>query len=183
MDTQEIISKTEALHHAHFIEFHLQDKCTKFSVCGAIRRKDDLISEIDIVCSPDYAVKRDFSLFDSKMDVTTNPVKEWVHREMHSDSIELMAASDKLFCFKFHGVPVTIYMVDEQNYGLAQAIHTASNSYFKRMEKSWISLGYELKGLALVHKKSGLPPHPFPTEKAFFNWLNWTYKKPELREN
>lgn len=178
-DTQQLYSLSQGKFYAAMMEFHLREKCTHFSIAGSVRRNAPQIKDLEIVCVPRFTEISSGTLFDDTYPV--NNVAEWVQKEAHSDAV-IEKNGPKYIKFTYQGFPIDLFMTTPEEYGRMLAIRTGPSSFSKRMAKRWVEKGYHGKDGILIHEISGQRPHPFHTEKAFFDWLGWKYINPELRK-
>lgn len=180
--TTEKIPLLRAMQMAIELEFHLSSLCQKFEIAGSVRRNEPECGDIEIVCIPHLkAVPGKKDLFGQRKPEYRNRVIDWIDEPGNDESVRIKGGP-KNQKIEYKGVPVDIYMTDAHEFGRMLAIRTGPENYCKKMGARWVQLGYHGKDGALIHEKTGERAGPFPTEESFFEFLGWTYIKPEGRK-
>lgn len=146
--------------------------CQKIEIAGSIRRKRNLVGDIEILAVPVYS-NFNFGLFSNPSQL--NELKKYVTR-----AFECEKSGEKYIRFEYKGIPVDLFMTSLQDWGRMMAIRTGPESHSKAIAKQWVRLGYHGIDGRLVHDRTGEIPE-FLTEKAFYQFLNWPHIIPEAR--
>lgn len=128
----------------------LEPHFTKSLICGSIRRKCELINDIDIVAIPKPENKYQFGEADLNYTI----------KKMHEGGMmyaEQFLLGPKIKRFKFRDIMIDLYLADENTFETLVLIRTGSRQFNIRLTTSAIRKGWKLfadgSGLWSMHKE------------------------------
>ena len=155
----------------------LRPHCAQIEIAGSVRRKRPTIGDIEIVCIPKpYQAE---PLFASGLATVVN---QWpkVKGELPCKYTKRLLPE---------GIPLDLFMVDRNGFGLQLAIRTGSAAWSHQvLAKAWVRAGYKSEGglLRRVVNTEGIyslgSAAPTPTERVLFDLIGLPWTPPEERE-
>lgn len=147
----------------------LAPHCERIEVAGSVRRKRLTIGDIEIVCIPKpYDAT---PLFASGLATVVN---QWpkVKGELPCRYTQRLLPD---------GIPLDLFMVDRNGFGLQLAIRTGSAAWSHQvLAKAWVRAGFHSEGGLLRYASGAVVPTP--TERALFDRIGLPWTPPEDRE-
>lgn len=179
--TLEQIPLGVALMRSTELKFQLESLCEQFAIAGSVRRKEPFVKDVEIVCVPKFKERiNNHELFPKPQLV--NEVIHWIQKP-ENDNVTVLKGGPKYQQIVYsNSVQVDIFMTDHSQFGKDLAIRTGPANYSKKMASRWVELGYHSNNNVIRKNGSGEAAGPFPTEESFFDFLGWTYIKPEGRK-
>lgn len=143
----------------------LAPHCKQIEIAGSIRRRKDLVHDVEIVCTPhSYDAS---PLFTSGIALVVN---QW---QGVKGILPCKYTRRILPC----GIPLDLFMVDPDGFGLQLAIRTGSASWSHQvLARSWVRAGYHSKD-GLLRNRAGKVV-PVRTEKELFRLIRLPYVHP-----
>jgi DNA polymerase/3'-5' exonuclease PolX len=156
----------------HIYPFCRPDKCM---TAGSVRRRQPVVGDIEIVCIPKMG-KADSpgELFRTHQNLVINYLQKHYRRDK---GIKILKGGPRYQQLLLGSTQIDLFMPLESQWGRILALRTGPAALSKRMATRWCELGYKGVDGVLVPR----PSPEFPTEKSFFDFLNWSYKNPENR--
>lgn len=179
--------------------------CERIDIAGSIRRKQDEVNDIDIVCLPKPHTIPDVHNLDFlraliKLDNTILSAEENYYQiELKQEVLHLI---DNGPAVQIGRIKLDIYIPQPQDYFRQLALRTGSKNYsWLVISRLWLNQGWvgTRNGLRLYkeckkieHSRTGyyhwqcivanptLPP-AWRSEKEFFEWLGLWWIEPEIR--
>lgn len=143
--------------------------CDQIEVAGSVRRKRPTIGDIEIVCIPKpYDAS---PLFASGLATVVN---QWpkVKGELPCRYTQRLLPE---------GIPLDLFMVDPNGFGLQLAIRTGSAAWSHQvLAKAWVRAGYHSEG-GLLRRSNGTVV-PARSERELFDRIGLPWVAPEERE-
>jgi DNA polymerase/3'-5' exonuclease PolX len=183
-------SNTFTFYSALLVAEALQDKLIPFckphkcKIAGAIRRRQTLVSSVTIVCIPKKGQRTPAG---ELVPVTVNLLSDYISkhaRKRNSKSkkgFRLVENGKRQITVRYMAMKCQIYMTTEEQFGRMMVLRTGPKSFTQKVAKRWCRLGYRGENGALVRQDQSQHKPPFPTEEAFFDFLEWDYIKPTHR--
>lgn len=158
----------------------LEGKCV---IAGSLRREEPDVGDIEIVCIPRYGKVVPKG---EMVPVEMNLVVHHIHdndQKFRTDSrgYIIKKCGPKYAQIIFAGMQCDIFMTTEAQWGRMLALRTGPESYSKKLATRWSRLGYKGHEGELVSLDGNRHKPKFPTEKSFFEFLEWNYVKPTQR--
>lgn len=169
MSTGNRIPLAQAQEIAVGVMLQLEPHCEVISIAGSIRRDRPTIGDIEIVCVPKpYDAT---PLFASGLATVVN---RWpkVRGELPCRYTQRMLPE---------GIPLDLFMVDPDGYGLQRAIRTGSANWSHQvLAKAWVRAGYHSEGGLLRDHKGRVVP--CRSEGELFDRIGLEWVHPRDRE-
>ena len=161
----------EVLPYAEELIDKLRPHCERVEIAGSIRRKRDIVGDIEIVLEPKpFQV----GLFASGI---ATVIGDW-------KTVRGQLPNCK-YTQRIHpeiDIPVDFFMATHGNFGLIMAIRTGSADFsHKVLARKWSSMGFESKD-GWLHRKRDGSEIAIPEEEDLFRLLGMEYIEPKLRE-
>jgi DNA polymerase/3'-5' exonuclease PolX len=159
----------QALSEALSVLNAIKPHCVRAEIAGSIRRKKDLVSDIEIVAIPK---PYETGLFASGI---AEVVNQWqkVKGELEYGKCKY---TQRLLP---SGIKLDLFFAEEGNWGLIFAIRTGSADYSHNvLAKGWVKQGYKSEGGYLVHTGK---TYDVREEKDLFKRIGIPYIEPEDR--
>lgn len=169
MSTGNRIPLAQAQEIAVGVMQQLEPHCEVISIAGSIRRDRPTIGDIEIVCVPKPYVAT--PLFASGLATVVN---QWpkVRGELPCRYTQRMLPE---------GIPLDLFMVHPDGYGLQRAIRTGSAEWSHQvLAKAWVRAGYHSEG-GLLRDHCGLVV-PCRSEPKLFDRIGLEWVHPRDRE-
>lgn len=149
----------------------LRPHCVRAEIAGSIRRKKDLVGDIEIVAIPKpYSMG---GLFNDNGIATV--VNQW--EKVRGD----MEYGKTRYTRRIlpGGIELDLFFAQDDNWGMTFALRTGSADYsFKVLATTWVSMGYKsVEGYLMRDGKQ----YPIREEIDLFELLNLRYVEPEKR--
>jgi DNA polymerase/3'-5' exonuclease PolX len=161
----------------------LEPFCEKIEICGSIRRKKEMVGDIEIVCKPikiKIPKSIQYSLFGPpKYSEKTIPgFMEYVRKYK---IIRGDLDRGKIVCFETpEGVQVDVFTGGDLNYGFIKTLRTGPSEYnMDFLIPQLKSKGYALKN-GFVYKGEKIVP--IPDEEKLYDLIGCVMHSPEERE-
>lgn len=169
----------------------LKPACDAMSVAGSIRRRAATVKDIELVVVPLPA--RGATLFDATATIgdpfeqPKNRVDLLVERLIAEGFVawddELKRRGRRYKRLRFGTLPVDLFIVERDSFGLQLALRTGPAEFSKRLvtqqwKEGWLPDDMRVQDGRLYRAGQRVA---VPTEAAFFNAIELTYKKPEAR--
>lgn len=166
----------------------MQPYCERIAVAGSIRREKEIVGDIEIVCIPRR--EYDTDLFNQRGDLHKNELFEaedwaegirWIKPNTSVVVDWLLDPAGKYWRGLIEKkIPLDIFLVEADNWGIQYLIRTGSADFSKRVVTA---LRYQ-KNLPVydgfVHDAAGQIV-PTPTEESVFDLLGWQFIDPKER--
>lgn len=144
----------------------LAPHCERIEIAGSIRRKKQIIGDIEIVAIP---LPYEIGLFESGIAKVVNQLKKNKRRapvQVHSAVLP-------------EGIKLDLFFAEKGNWGLIYAIRTGSAEYSHQvLASTWSKQGYESKNGYLTKNGKEIA---ILEEEHLFQLLNLPFVKPEKR--
>ena len=147
----------------------LSPHCERIEIAGSIRRKKEIIGDIEIVAIPK---PYETGIFENGL---ASVVNEWpkVKGELDYNNCKY---TQRLLP---NGVKLDLFFATPKNYGSILAIRTGSAEYsHKILANGWVKAGYKSEGGLLI--RNGIT-FEIPEEIDLFNRIGIPYIEPEHR--
>lgn len=160
----------------HVVEL-LRPHCERIEIAGSIRREQEIIGDIEIVCIPK---QYETGLFTSGIASVVN-VWEKIKGELEYGKCRY---TQRILPTEIVGqegkrVALDLFFADVTNWGMIFAIRTGSAEFSHEvLAKGWVSRGYKAEGGHLIHKGK---VYDVPEEKDLFNRIGISYVEPKNR--
>jgi DNA polymerase (family 10) len=147
----------------------LRPHCERIDIAGSIRRRRPTIGDIEIVCIPKpYDAT---PLFASGIATVLNQWEK-VRGELPCKYTQRLLPE---------GIPLDLFMVEPNSYGLQLAIRTGSSRWgIEVLATAWVKAGFHSKNGLLRYASGAVVPTP--TERALFERIGLPWTPPEDRE-
>ena len=147
----------------------LRPHCEQVAIAGSIRRRRPTVGDIEIVCIPKpYDAT---PLFASGLATVVNQWEK-VRGELPCKYTQRLLPE---------GIPLDLFMVDRNGFGLQVAIRTGSAAWSHQvLAKAWVRAGFHSEGGLLRYASGAVVPTP--TERALFDRIGLPWTPPEERE-
>ena len=178
----------------------LQPHCDELFIAGSIRRKKEIIGDVELVCLPKQIEISEGDLFDVVTTKITDPafgeavnsLGKIVKGKYDGKYMQIELAS---------GINLDLFMPSDFDMYRTLAVRTGSADYsFKVIATGWKRIGFCGSDVGLrkisdcegtktsdgktkykcVNPDAELPPH-WKSEKEFFDWIKVPYVEPEFR--
>jgi DNA polymerase/3'-5' exonuclease PolX len=144
----------------------LAPHCERIEIAGSIRRKKQIVGDIEIVCIPS---PYEIGLFESGIAKVVNGLTK-IKGELPCKYTQRLLPED---------IKLDLFFAEKGNWGLIYAIRTGSAEYSHEvLASTWSKKGYESKNGYLT--KNGREIAVLE-EEHLFQLLNLPYINPELR--
>ncbi len=147
----------------------LEPHCVRIEIAGSLRRKCELIGDIEIVCIPKPF---ETGLFESGFAKVVNsmekikgePTGKYTQRRLQG------------------GILLDIFIAEPGNWGSILAIRTGSAVYSHQvLGKGWVIAGYRMENGYLLRGKNGTDKIAVREERDLFRFANVLFVEPEFR--
>lgn len=157
----------------------LQPYCKKIDIAGSVRRHQDHVHDIEIVCLPKKGeVFAPGELLPRRQNLVLNFFQK---EESRRHGISIAKSGQRYIKAFFGSVQVDVFMPLESQWGRILAIRTGPKDYSIKLARRWKELGYKgVEGKLLPESGEGYKP-TFPTEQSFYKFLNWKWISPQKR--
>ena len=165
----------------------LAPACERIEIAGSIRRRREDVGDIELLCVPRSAPPDMLGYappVPSAGDSVDQAVKELIaagvmkHRRL-KDGKTAYGPSNKLLAHVVTGIPVDIFSVPAENWGMALLVRTGPADYCVQVMERFRALG--MQGHAYGGVTRGDLEIQCPTEEAVYDLLGWQYCPPERR--
>jgi DNA polymerase/3'-5' exonuclease PolX len=147
----------------------LAPHCDRLEVAGSVRRRRSTVGDLEVVCVP--KPYEPSPLFASGIALVVNQWEK-VRGELPCRYTRRILPS---------GLPLDLFMVDPDGFGLQLAIRTGSADWSRRiLASAWVRAGFHSEGGLLRDQWGGV--HPAPTEQALFDLIGLPWVDPTARE-
>lgn len=144
----------------------LEPHCERILVAGSVRRRKEVVKDIEIVAIPK---PYDIGLFESGIATVVNKLEK-VKGDLPCRYTQRILPE---------GIKLDLFFANPENWGLILAIRTGSADYSHHvLAKNWVKNGYVSQQGMLY--KQGIPV-TVQEEKQLFNLLHLPYVEPHLR--
>lgn len=169
----------------------LRPACDAMSVAGSIRRRCATVKDIELVVVP-LPTWRGHSLFAAAADGDPFEQKEHavdvlVDRLVATGFVvwdtDLKRRGRRYKRLRYHDIPVDLFIVEKDSFGLQLALRTGPADFSKRLvtqewKQGWLPDDMRVHEGKLWRQTQRVP---VPTERAFFNAIELRYTEPEKR--
>jgi len=144
----------------------LEPCCQRIAVAGSIRRKRPQVKDIDLVIIPNNL---------SALGITLLRYGEILTKKR-------LSTKTKIIKYRFHGIPVEIYIANEETWPMLLLVRTGSASHNQVLAMLAKQQGLKLKanGRGIVDAQGNRVSGD--TEESIFEALGLEYIPPEKRE-
>ena len=150
----------------------------KCKIAGSIRRKKDMVHDVEIVCIP----KRGKVTPPGEMLPVDDQNLVVDYLERYPVLYPKVKGGQRYWRVHFMSMPCDIFMTNEQQWGRILALRTGPGSFSKQMASRWCEKRYKGHNGELVSLSGNRFKPSFPTEQSFFEFLGWDYLEPENRQ-
>lgn len=193
-----LISNAEAT--AQIVINRLKPFCSKIEIAGSIRRKKEVVGDIEIVCIPN---RKDLY---HNGDLFSQPAKNNGHLSANfaqaANSMGTVLKGNPTGRYMqielITGINLDLFMTTEEDYFRQLAIRTGPSEFSHKViattwsKKGWCGTEFGLRRQTECARLNGLwrlgipnsiaeKPPVWQSEEEFFKWLGLAYTKPELR--
>lgn len=175
----------------------LQPACDAMSVAGSIRRRCATVKDIELVVVPlpaSHGGGRSVTLFDATEPPTTDPfqqprnqldrrVDELIAEGFLGWDAELKRRGQRYKRLRYRDMPVDLFIVEADSFGLQLALRTGPADFSKRIvtqlwKRGWLPDDMRVADGCLWRENTRVAVR---TERAFFNAIELPYLEPENR--
>ena len=147
-------------------------KVRKLSVAGSVRRKREIIKNIDIVADVDIKDRTEVLQFLSKSTYTDST--------LFSTNVPLIVNQNHASIKSEIGINVDIYFASSEEYPFILRYYTGSKEHNQELQKFAAKKGFHLSEKNLFHDNEEVS---CSSEEEIYSALGLSYIPPELREN
>lgn len=176
--------------------YKLQPFCSRIKIAGSIRRKREVVGDIEIVCCPYKIQVGQSSLFGAAVEVAVPAA--FSELVLSLGKVEKGHPNGRMMCIMLpQKIKLDLFMPQPDDFFRIYAIRTGSSTYSSVViAHAWSRLGWcgtdhglrriedcEAKGenkWKLVNKDGQRPP-VWQSEEEFFQWLGLNYLQPQFR--
>ena len=166
---------------------HLVDACERVQVAGSIRRRRQDVGDIELLCVPLQDQK---DLWGNPLpvqhshDAVTQRVQELISTgflalRVSEEGKTAFGAQNKLLVHLATGIPVDVFSVPPENWGMALLVRTGPADFCKEVMSTFLTRGMQGHAYGGV-TRNGFEV-PCPDEETVYELLGWRYQPPELR--
>jgi DNA polymerase/3'-5' exonuclease PolX len=166
---------------ANFLVEKLKPFCQKIEICGSIRRKKEMVGDIEIVCMPIKIPKSiQYSLFDPPKD-SEKTIPGFMEYIKNYKIIRGDLDNGKIVCFVTpEGIQVDVFTGGDLNYGYIKTLRTGPSQYNMNFVIPQLKgKGYILKDGFVYHGDKIIP---VPDEEKLYELIGCAMHTPEERE-
>jgi len=177
--------------------YQLQPHCNKINIAGSIRRKQQFVKDIEIVCTPIKIPCGQASLFGDAVEAAVPKIFEELVQSF--GTIEIGKPNGRYMRIMLpENIKLDLFMPQEHDFYRQLAIRTGSNLYSSMViapawkKKGWCGTDQGLRKIIdckqvdehkwKVINPNGQQPPWFTSEHEFFEWLDLKWIEPHLRE-
>lgn len=154
----------------------LSPVCRKIVPAGSLRRRQPVVHDLDVVAIPLLAVQ---------YDLFGNPTKEYslLDLKLAELGVDFVKDGDKIKTFIFRGMPVDLYVCDEDSFATTFLIRTGSREHNRWLAQLSMRKGFRLKvnGTGLVKMGTG-QRIAWRSEREIFRALGLPWIPPKDRD-
>lgn len=166
----------------------LAESCERIQVAGSIRRRRPDVGDIELLCVPKAGPPNIFgepvptcTLFDSVSEATRELMgKKVLTLRKSVDGKTAFGGQNKLMVHLATGIPVDIFSVPAENWGMALLVRTGPADYCREVMWRFQNLGMTGHAYGGVHGRGG-EELQCPDEETVYDLLQWPWKDPEFR--
>jgi len=157
----------------------LSPYCSSVVVAGSIRRRQEEVGDIELLCVPMEHVDSP-TAFDSVEAGIRNLIEsgELDYRRNKRGAINYGPLNK--FMVHRSGIAVDVFSTTAKNFGMALVVRTGPKAWNIRMMRRFRELGMEGHAYAGISLSKGQEVN-CPDEDAVFRYLGWRYVPPEKR--
>jgi len=165
--------------------------CDRIEIVGSLRRRKQIVNDIDIIAIPRSIQMNDETLFGLPRNIRGEPVQENLLEKRLSQlclrgqlDLEANGSQIKRFLKTVDGdtIPIDIYIATEQTWWTLLLIRTGSRSHNIRLARRAMDLHMHLKADGSGLFTPGGSLIPIHSEEEIFLHLGLRYRPPEERE-
>ena len=179
---------TLAHHVATAIVEHLRPACQRIEIAGSLRRRRDLVHDIDLVLIPrtERVQAPQRGLFAETDTVEQRAIDRALTDLQDAGRISGLALAGKIIRFTAtkSDIPIDLYLANESTWATILLIRTGSKEHNIYLAALARRRGMILKadGTVLVDQRTGKAAGSFREEADLFKFLGLRYVHPEARE-
>jgi DNA polymerase/3'-5' exonuclease PolX len=166
----------EALPIAERVKDQLAPFCKRIEIAGSIRRRKEIVGDIEVVAIPKIIVQGSFF---KDVPAKYEPIKGFVEVVNQWERIKGLATGKYTQRLLSEGIKLDLFMATQKNWGLQFAIRTGSAKFSHEiLAWNWVKQGYYAKN-GLLYKDG--TEYSFYEEIELFRFLKIPWVDPEKR--
>lgn len=180
------------LAHAQAIAFELIDLlnpfCERIEVAGSVRRKKNIVKDIELVLIPKQEIIFE-GLFNDE-EVVTYPIDKFILEDprfdfrLNKDGKRMYGDKNKLLLFnskEYGQIALDIFTADQSNFMMVKFIRTGGAENNKKIAVTANQLGMNLKIYESSFQDKRGYKYQMDSEEQIYKFLGLEYLKPEER--